>query len=209
MTITNGYLTQSEALQYTGISDVANTDLLDDVVTSVSRMIDQHCQRHFWQATATARRFETTSTYRLDLGAFNDLVSVTSIKLDRDGDGVFEETVSASDYVLGPGNTLAYPEAHPYRVIDMLNSQYWPIPGGTAGTGRTALTEITGTWGWSAVPAAVKAACRMQVARIFKRQESPLGVAGFGEFGVVRLSQLDPDVVSMLAPYRLLDTGIA
>jgi hypothetical protein len=25
----------------------------------------------------------------------------------------------------------------------------------------------------------------------------------------VRLSQLDPDVVSMLAPYRLLDTGIA
>lgn len=209
MTITNGYLTQSEALQYTGISDVANTDLLDDVVTSVSRMIDQHCQRHFWQATAIARRFETTSTYRLDLGAFNDLVSVTSIKLDRDGDGVFEETVSASDYVLGPGNTLAYPEAHPYRVIDMLNSQYWPIPGGTAGTGRTALTEITGTWGWSAVPAAVKAACRMQVARIFKRQESPLGVAGFGEFGVVRLSQLDPDVVSMLAPYRLLDTGIA
>lgn len=209
MTITNGYLTQSEALQYTGISDVANTDLLDDVVTSVSRMIDQHCQRHFWQATAAARRFETTSTYRLDLGAFNDLVSVTSIKLDRDGDGVFEETVSASDYVLGPGNTLAYPEAHPYRVIDMLNSQYWPIPRGTAGTGRTALTEITGTWGWSAIPAAVKAACRMQVARIFKRQESPLGVAGFGEFGVVRLSQLDPDVVSMLAPYRLLDTGIA
>jgi len=209
MTITNGYLLRQEAIDYTGINELADTELLDDVVTSVSRMIDQHCQRHFWHVHATARVFPTTSSYRLNLGAFNDLVSVTSIKCDRDGDGVFEETISATNYVLGPQNSAGYPEAHPYQFVEILNSLYWPIPGGTAGTGRMMLTEITGTWGWSAVPAAVKAACRMQVARIVKRQESPLGVAGFGEFGVVRLSQLDPDVVSMLAPYRLLETGIA
>jgi hypothetical protein len=61
---------------------------------------------------------------------------------------------------------------------------------------------VTGTWGWPQLPAAVKQACRLQVARVFKRQDSPLGVAGFGEFGVVRVTQLDPDVKAMLAAYR-------
>ena len=85
---------------------------------------------------------------------------------------------------------------------------YWPIPGGTAGTRRQQLTKITGTWGWPAVPAMVKQACRIQVARIMKRQESPLGVAGFGEFGVVRVSRLDPDIDAMLQPYKMLSPGI-
>lgn len=68
--------------------------------------------------------------------------------------------------------------------------------------------RISGVWGWPAVPDAVKAACRIQVSRVFKRADSPLGVAGFGEFGVVRVSRLDPDVESLLAPYRVL-AGIA
>jgi hypothetical protein len=42
-----------------------------------------------------------------------------------------------------------------------------------------------------------------------KRQESPLGVAGFGEFGVVRVSRLDPDIDAMLQPYKLLSPGLA
>jgi hypothetical protein len=37
---------------------------------------------------------------------------------------------------------------------------------------------------------------------VFKRADSPLGVAGFGEFGVVRVTQLDPDVKALLEPYR-------
>jgi hypothetical protein len=59
------------------------------------------------------------------------------------------------------------------------------------------------------VPAQVKQACRLQVARVMKRQESPLGVAGFGEFGVVRVSRLDPDIDAMLQPYKLLSPGLA
>lgn len=210
MTITNGYLTTDEARQYAGLSYDADTELLDDVVTAVSRAIDQACQRHFWQTSAgTARLFPTDDAYLLRLGPFNDAVSITQVRVDRDGDGVFEETISSSDYVLGPANPSAAPEQRPYTEIGLLNSLYWPIPGGTAGTGRTHLTQVTGTWGWPAVPAAVKQACRIQVARIVKRQESPMGVAGFGEFGVVRLTKLDPDVDSMLQPYKLVAHGIA
>jgi hypothetical protein len=210
VTITNGYLTTDEARQYAGLSYDADTELLDDVVTAVSRAIDQACQRHFWQTSAgTARYFESPMSATLHLGAFCDLVTVTEVKVDRDGDGTYEETITASDYALGPANPSAAPEQRPYTQLTLLNSVLFPVPGGSAGTGRVALTRITGTWGWPAVPAAVKQACRIQVARIVKRQESPMGVAGFGEFGVVRLTKLDPDVDSMLQPYKLAAYGIA
>ena len=209
MTITNGYLTTAEARTYAGLSDLADTELLDDVVTAVSRAIDNACQRSFFQDTAEARTFETQSATMLTLGAFNDLVSVTTLKFDRDGDGVFEETIASTNYALLPPAGGGFPEAGPYTHLELFNQVWYPVPGGTAGTGRRFLTEITGTWGWPGVPAQVKQACRLQVARVMKRQESPLGVAGFGEFGVVRVSRLYPDIDAMLQPYKMLSPGIA
>ncbi len=206
MTITNGYLTTAEARTYAGLSDLADTELLDDVVTAVSRAIDNACQRTFFQQAAQARTFVTQSADLLTLGAFNDLVSITTLKFDRDGDGVFEETISATNFGLLDSD---FPETGPYTAVELYNQTWFPVPGGTAGTGRTKLTQVTGTWGWPAVPAQVKQACRLQVARVMKRQESPLGVAGFGEFGVVRVSRLDPDIDAMLQPYKLLSPGIA
>jgi len=206
VTITNGYLTTAEARTYAGLSDLADTELLDDVVTAVSRAIDNACQRTFFQQTAQARTFATSSATKLVLGAFNDLVSITTLKFDEDGDGVFEKTIGASDFGLVDSD---FPESGPYTLVELYNSTLFPVPGGTAGSGRTKLTQVTGTWGWPAVPAQVKQACRLQVARVMKRQESPLGVAGFGEFGVVRVSRLDPDIDAMLQPYKLLSPGLA
>lgn len=209
MTITNGYLTTTEAREYCGLSDLADTELLDATVEAVSRLIDNHCQRHFFATASSARTFATQSADRLRLGAFNDLVSVTSVKFDRDGDGTFEETVASTNWALSTGTNAGAPESSPFTELHLFNLVWFPIPGGTAGTGRTQLTEITGVWGWPAVPAAIKQATRIMVSRIVKRQESPQGVAGFGEFGVVRISRIDPDVVALLAPYRILDPGLA
>jgi hypothetical protein len=209
VTITNGYLTTDEARTYAGLSDLADTELLDDVITAVSRAIDSACQRHFWQDADTARVFPTQSADRLTFGAFNDLVEITTLKVDRDGDGVFEETISSGSFELLPPNGGGFAEPGPYTTLQLLNQKWFPIPGGSAGTGRRMLTEITGTFGWPEVPAAIKQATRLQVARVMKRQESPLGVAGFGEFGVVRVSRLDPDIDAMLQPYKLLSPGIA
>jgi hypothetical protein len=50
---------------------------------------------------------------------------------------------------------------------------------------------------------AVKQATVIQAARIFKRNDSPLGIAGFGEMGAVRVGvQLDPDVKHLIDVYR-------
>jgi len=60
---------------------------------------------------------------------------------------------------------------------------------------------VTGVWGWSAVPAAVQQAARLQVARVHKRIDAPFGVAGFGDMGAIRVVPFDHDVQQLLAPY--------
>jgi hypothetical protein len=53
------------------------------------------------------------------------------------------------------------------------------------------------------VPEPIKQACILQSARVYKRYDSPLGVAGFGDLGAIRVSRfLDPDVAQMVEPYR-------
>jgi hypothetical protein len=73
----------------------------------------------------------------------------------------------------------------------------------SANFGEQALVKVTGVWGWPAVPAAISQATILQAARHFKRYDSPLGVAGFGDFGVVRVSRfLDADVQMLVEPYK-------
>jgi hypothetical protein len=202
MTITNGYVTTAEARRYVGQNDNIDTTDLDEVITAVSRMIDAYCRRHFFQSTE-ARTFQPDDYLMLTLGANNDLVSVTSITIDEEGDGTYGKTLVSTEYQLQPTNRTA-PEPVPVTMIRALGVFEWPVP--LIDQDQLDRVKITGVWGWPAVPAAVKRACLLQTARIARRQESPLGVAGFGEFGAIRVSsQPDPDLRAMLAPYRILD----
>lgn len=63
--------------------------------------------------------------------------------------------------------------------------------------------------GWVPVPwpSHVETAVLIQTSRLYKRRNSPEGVAGFGEFGVVRVSSLDPDVETLLGRDLLYAVG--
>lgn len=50
-------------------------------------------------------------------------------------------------------------------------------------------------------PPDVRTAILLVAARLNKRVGSPEGVSGFGELGVVRITQTDPDVINLLVPY--------
>jgi hypothetical protein len=62
-------------------------------------------------------------------------------------------------------------------------------------------TVVVAQWGWTAVPAQVIAAAKLQSNRWNKRRNSPLGVAGSPEQGseIRLLARLDPDVATVLA----------
>jgi hypothetical protein len=66
---------------------------------------------------------------------------------------------------------------------------------------------VTAKWGWAAVPDDVEQACRILVARFFKVREAPLGVAGFGDLGLIRVRD-DPTALGLLQPYPRLGSRL-
>ena len=202
---TNVYTTLPELKDALRIP-LTDTDLdsvFEAAILAVSREIDQHCGRHFYKLTEP-RTLIPTDRYRLNLGEFNDLVSVTTLKTDASGDGTFETTWTTADYQLltasGTPNLNAGPEPKPYTQIKAIGTQTFPCA--WAWTGRTDRVEITGTWGWPAVPVGVREACKLLAVESGKLlREAPFGVAGFGEFGVVRVRD-NRKAMAYLAPYR-------
>lgn len=180
-------------------SDTADDFELHAACFSASRSLEQYCERTFWRTDAgTPRSFEPANLYYLKLPEFNDLVSVTTFKTDSSGDGVYETTWSASDYQLYPVNPGAGPEQKPYTKVKAIHRifpmTYPPLM-------RTDVVQITGVWGWPAVPWGVRQAALILAAETFKLKDAPLGVAGFGDLGVIRIRD-NPKVAAYAGPYR-------
>jgi hypothetical protein len=212
MAVTNGYLTPSEASAYIGRQYADADGILDDVITAVSRMIDRHCGRHFYTVSAT-RYFDVTSPTRLVFGPWNDLVSITTLKSDPTGDGVYDITHSSTYYQLQPvGATSMAPYAQPYTSVELLSgATEFPLMG-SATNGRDGLIQIAGSWGWpTSVPIEVKQAARILCAEMAKVQDAPLGLVGSPEFGMSRVPGYMPrHARDLLAPFVHPDhVGIA
>ncbi|HEY7822632.1 MAG TPA: hypothetical protein VIG24_07365, partial [Acidimicrobiia bacterium] len=101
-------------------------------------------------------------------------------------------------YSIRSGKTIATGGLSlPYTRIKPFEDGYWPTWRGQA------TVRVYARYGWPEVPAAVKTATLLQASRLFTRNDSPLGVAGFGDMGAMRVSRfVDPDVEMLLQPFR-------
>jgi len=204
MTITNGYTDLTTFKAYMGITVSTLDSQCESAVNAASRLVDGYCQRRFWlDGSAVARTFMPKSLTCLDLEDDIGSTSSFTLKTDASGDGTFETTWAAADYQLLPVNAAtASPEAKPWTAIRAVGTKTFPWLVNTWLT-RLDRVQVTALWGWPAVPDAVRQATLIKAARLFRRKDSPEGVAGFGDFGPVRLSRLeDGDVMSLLDPYR-------
>jgi hypothetical protein len=52
------------------------------------------------------------------------------------------------------------------------------------------------------VPADLSEATKILTSRLFRRRLSPEGVAGFGDFGAVRVIARDPDIAALITPNK-------
>lgn len=194
MPIVNGYCTLAEVKARVGIpvADTADDAIIEAVIEAASRSIDRICNRVFYSSVAQVRYFDVHSGTKVFV---DDLQSVTSVQTDRNLDRTFSNTVSASNYELGPLSNAAY--GRPYTVIRMK-----PLASDTFDIGRDML-KITGTWGWAAVPDAVNEACIMLSQRLYRRKDAPFGVTGGGDVGQsVAIRAVDPDIDSLLVGYK-------
>lgn len=194
MAITNGYATLAQVKAAMRITDNVDDDLLETAIESASRQIDGHCERRFY-TTATTRIYTPNDSFICEV---DDLVSITSLKTSSDVDGSFDTTWASTDYQLEPLNGIAGGMDVSYTQIRATGDYLFPLSGGEA------TVQVIGTFGWASVPSDIEQACIILSQRQYKRYDSPLGVAGIGDIGIIRVSRIDPDVASILAPYRRL-----
>jgi len=198
LAITNGYCTLAEVKAALRIpnADTIDDTLLEIAVESASRLVDGFAGRNFYSSGTAVRYFTPEDRIICEI---DDLVSLTSLVVSADLDGVFDETWAATDYQLEPLNGRAdgltgWPATRIRAVGDY-------VFGTNIGE---ASVKVTGTWGWTAAPIAVKQATVIQASRIFKRLDSPLGVLSSPDLGYIRVgTRLDPDVQQLVEPYRL------
>jgi len=192
MAITNGYCTLAQIKASAGISDNVDDDLLELAVEAASREIDGSTERQFYQTTAV-RIYTPRDSYVTEI---DDLVTLVSLKTSGSADKVFDTTWDTSDYQLEPLNGIAGGIDTPITFIRAVGDYTFPISGGNA------TVKVDGTFGFASVPTAIVQATVILGSRIFKRNDSPLGVAGFGDIGVIRVGRLDPDVEAMIMPFK-------
>jgi hypothetical protein len=193
--ILNGYASLNEVKAALRITDAVDDALLEMAVESASRLIDGHAARQFWSAGTASRYFVAQDDFVVEV---DDLASGTvTVQTAQDADGIFDTTWKTTDFQLEPLNAVLDGIPWPYTTIRAVGDYLWPVSGGEA------LVKVTGVYGWPSVPIAIKQACIIQASRIFKRLDSPLGIAGFGDLGAIRVTRdLDPDVAQLVMPYK-------
>jgi len=197
------YITLTDYKVDHAISDTSADVTLTRLITRASRAVDRLFRR---EAGGFAAQ---TLTKHQDVGAFSQcrlalsvppLLSVTTLKTDEDGDGVFEVTWTAgTDYLLYPLNDTPKTEIQ----VNQVTGRY-RFP---AGQKRV---QIAGSWGEAtAVPEPIAEAVDLQVSRWRWRLRAPEGVAGDSEKGMIELKDLDPDIAGILMKqHYIAPTGV-
>lgn len=189
MALLDAYASAAEYRDRTGKSSTGEDATVLTICTAVSRFLERQLgnhrgERNFNQSTAaTARTFDAAGGTRLWV---DDLVSIDNdgIAVDEGNDGTYStlfDPTAETWVALGPDNAAEFSEA--YTRVDLLPRtdntvlSRWPL-------GRRKV-QITGTWGWPAVPGAIK-----EATIVIARQLTDLEKSGF----TLQLENIDSSV---------------
>ena len=187
----NLYVTRSEVKTALSISSTTYDTRIDSIVIAVSRAIDEIQKTRYFETSET-RYYTADGAYR-DL-QIDDLTTLTSVTMDMAGTGSYSTTLTnGTHFSLEPINNPL--ESKPYRTIALKpqSGQYWsPYRNGI---------KVVGSFGWSAIPAAINQAALLMAIRLFQRKDAPFGAVAIGGLETataVRLMRNDPDVMGLL-----------
>jgi hypothetical protein len=170
--------------QTRSVSDDALQDALDSATTEVNRITN----RVFWRSEEATPRLYTPESYlRCKVHDFYTTDGLV-IETDPSGTGNFSQTWASTDYELSPLNGVVDGmDGWPWWRI-RATGNFW-FPNLLWPSTRRGNVRVTAKWGWESVPFPVKRATLIIAAENWKLSDAPLGVAGFNQFGVVRVRQ--------------------
>lgn len=185
------YCDLSDLKEWLTISDGAHDPILASVADAAAERIDAYCGRTFSVASGVSTWLVEPARvgWRIETP---DFASTSGLVVETTFDHVAWSSTSA--FVAYPLNHL---DGFPYTEIRFTTA----AP--PAAQDARPTVRVTAPFGWASTPAPVEFANKLQAARWFRRKDTPDGLAGGGDFGIVRVnSKLDPDVADSLNQYR-------
>jgi gp6-like head-tail connector protein len=206
----DNYATLDDLKVRLGINDVTFDDsILDAALDSASRAVENFCSRQFNDVGllgVSARVYYPDSIVCTEVDDFSTTTGLV-IQTDQSGAGVYDTTWATTDYQLAPLNNIVGGQpGYPFNRILAVGSRLFLFPQ-VFYTLRRAPVRVTARWGWAAVPDPVHQATLIMAEEIAKLKDAPFGVAGFAEFGSVRVVEHNPKAKMLLRPYRI-DGGV-
>lgn len=200
------YATVEELKIRLGIDDVFDDFVLEGALLAASREIENYCSRQFNDfGVSTARVYYPTNIWCVE---FDDAIAGTSIIVatDNAGDGTYSTVWDFNELQFLPLNTVVSGSLDfPFNRVQAVGSRLFIFPQ-LWWNNRRAPVQITAQWGWLAIPSPVNQATLILAEAMAKMKDAPFGVAGFSEFGAVRVRD-NPIVKNLLRPYRA-DGGV-
>ena len=204
MSFVTDYCSLSELKAQLRTATSSDDTALGFAITAASRQVDQACNRHFGltgSAVARLYDFDGLLIEGRDAVPIDDLQTTVGLVVTADTqfDATYAGTlVLNTDFDLYPWNAAADGSPWTHMVMRPTSSVWVSISSPNA-----RYVSVTGNWGWSAVPTAIKQATLIQAARVFQRRESWAGIAGSPELGneMRLLAKLDADVQALVQPY--------
>jgi hypothetical protein len=165
-------------LQIPGTTDDYEISL---AVVAASRAIDRYTGRYFYRVTDTLT-YIPDDLYHV---CVDDLVSVTTLATDPAGTtatgGTFPVTWPAGSFQLLPYNPGDPGEPWPYTSIRAVGGLTfpWVVPQLLM---RMDRVQVTGVFGWPAVPQVIRSMALQVAAEIFRSKDAPTGGGLPGDF---------------------------
>lgn len=195
------YCTPEQLKSRVGIADNVDDREILGACRSVSRWIDEYCDRVFARRTVTIP-LAPCGYYSLQTP---DLVSVTTLKTDDDGDGVYETTWLTSDYELQPVGADVQLQPQPYTSIAAVGTRLFPVT--TSRTGRRYRAQAAVVAGWPSLPAPIAEAAGLLATDYLAAAGMKFGVMGFDGYAI--RARMNPLALTKLDPYRRYPVLIA
>ena len=203
MAIVNGYITLAELKTYLGLSGSGQDDNLENAIEGASREIDAICGRYFYQTSSEVKYFTPISRTYLEIPDLSS-TSGLEVKIDTTDNGTHDTTLTIdTDFYLKPLDAgekeVEGVERQPYTHIFILDSR----SSERFDPDIVKSVKVTGLWGFSGNPNAIKQATFIQSARLFKRKDAPFSSYGGQNTGTVNLERnFDPDAMELIKGYR-------
>lgn len=169
---------------------------LERAIKSASRAMDRLCGRRFFTTTSDeTRRFTAVIPRKVDLV---DVLSITSVATDEDGDGTYETSWTSSDYTLAPYNFALDSRPYTHLVVRPTASRRLPV-------GIPAGVRVIGKFGWDAPPDEIVQCTTILAVQMLQRvRMAPWGViaVGLDQSSAFRLARHDAQIMSLSEDYR-------